>query len=89
MKAAAAFSCFANRLADRVCRSTLQFIVRVAESYPLKRVGLPEDVAKAVAFLASDMASFITGDRILVDGGGHLGSSFPSLPAPARPAAHK
>lgn len=36
---------------------------------PLKRPGLPEDVAKAVCFLASDDAAYITGQVIRVDGG--------------------
>ncbi len=36
---------------------------------PLKRYGQPEDVAKAVAFLASDAAAFITGHVLSVDGG--------------------
>ncbi len=36
---------------------------------PLGRAGQPEDVAKAVAFLASDYASYITGTTLLVDGG--------------------
>ena len=35
---------------------------------PLKRVGEPEDVANAFVFLASDMASYITGDILSVDG---------------------
>ena len=35
----------------------------------LKRNGLPEDIAKSVAFLAGDKASFITGTDLLVDGG--------------------
>ena len=39
------------------------------ERTPLGRFGTPEDVAKAVAFLASDKASFITGADLLVDGG--------------------
>ncbi len=37
--------------------------------YPMKRIGRPEEVASAVAFLASDESSFITGSSIYVDGG--------------------
>ncbi len=37
--------------------------------HPLGRVGLPEDIAAAVLFLASDEAAFITGESISVDGG--------------------
>lgn len=37
--------------------------------YPMKRLGLPEDVARLVAFLASDEASWITGETVRVDGG--------------------
>ncbi|MCX6760338.1 MAG: SDR family NAD(P)-dependent oxidoreductase, partial [Candidatus Nealsonbacteria bacterium] len=36
---------------------------------PLSRMGQPEDIANAVAFLASDKASYITGQTIIVDGG--------------------
>ena len=37
--------------------------------HPIGRLGKPEEVAKTVAFLASDDASFITGASLLVDGG--------------------
>jgi NAD(P)-dependent dehydrogenase (short-subunit alcohol dehydrogenase family) len=39
------------------------------EGVPLGRVGAPADVAEAVAFLASDAASYLTGDNLLVSGG--------------------
>jgi NAD(P)-dependent dehydrogenase (short-subunit alcohol dehydrogenase family) len=41
--------------------------------WPLKRLGQPEDVADAALFLASELASWITGHVLVVDGGGSLG----------------
>ena len=41
----------------------------IADSTPLMRIGTPEDVAYLIAFLASDRASFITGQTVTVDGG--------------------
>ena len=41
----------------------------LAEQTPLGRLGTPEDIAHAVAFLASDRASFITGQVLTADGG--------------------
>ena len=41
----------------------------VAAAYPMGRLGLPEDTAKAAAFLLSDDASWITGETLVVDGG--------------------
>jgi len=42
---------------------------KMAKAYPLRRLGKAEDVANAVVFLASDAASWITGQAISVDGG--------------------
>lgn len=39
---------------------------------PMKRMGVPDDIGQAVAFLASDAASFITGQKISVNGGNSL-----------------
>lgn len=39
------------------------------ELYPVGRIGKPEEIAKLVAFLSSDDASFITGGTYLIDGG--------------------
>jgi 3-oxoacyl-[acyl-carrier protein] reductase len=39
---------------------------------PAGRMGTPDDVANAVSFFASEAASFITGQRLIVDGGRHL-----------------
>lgn len=41
----------------------------VAAHYPLGRLGVPEDVGAAVAFLASDDAAWITGQTLVLDGG--------------------
>jgi NAD(P)-dependent dehydrogenase (short-subunit alcohol dehydrogenase family) len=45
------------------------FFAEFADRIPLGRVGQPEDVAAAVAFLASDQARHITGAALLIDGG--------------------
>jgi 3-oxoacyl-[acyl-carrier protein] reductase len=44
-----------------------------AQANPVRRVGYPEDIAAAAAFLCSDEASYITGQTLYVDGGAKLG----------------
>ncbi len=42
---------------------------KIVRQYPLRRIGLPQDVAPMVAFLASDLTSWLTGQVISVNGG--------------------
>lgn len=47
---------------------------RLLEAIPLARLGQPQDIAKAVAFLVSDDAAYITGQVLHVNGGMHMAS---------------
>ena len=49
-----------------------EFRAMNAEANPVKRVGHPEDIAAAAAFLCSDEASYITGQTLYVDGGAKI-----------------
>ncbi|WP_131114609.1 acetoacetyl-CoA reductase [Lichenihabitans psoromatis] len=45
---------------------------RVLPQIPMGRLGLPDEVAKAVAYLASEDASFVTGSTLTINGGQHM-----------------
>jgi 3-oxoacyl-[acyl-carrier protein] reductase len=58
--------------ARRVGVEPEDFRKAAAERNPVRRVGYPEDIAAAVAFLCSDEASYITGQTLYVDGGAKI-----------------
>lgn len=72
-----------NAVAPSVVRTRLAAALwdgieeHTASTHPLKRIGEPDDVARAIVFLASDAAAWITGVVLPVDGGvtGAVGSS--------------
>lgn len=49
---------------------------RIAKSLPTKRIGQPEDIANLATFLASDAASWITGETYVIDGGAGVSSGM-------------
>ena len=59
--------------AARVGMSVEDFRDAAAKNNPIGRVGAPEDIAAAAAFLCSDEASYITGQTLYVDGGARIG----------------
>ena len=48
------------------------FLTRAKDTHPLGRPGQADEVAALIVFLASERASFITGETIRVDGGRHI-----------------
>ena len=54
---------------EPVIESNPEILDGLVKHYPLGRIGEPDDVAKAVLFLASDDSSWITGQVLVVDGG--------------------
>jgi NAD(P)-dependent dehydrogenase (short-subunit alcohol dehydrogenase family) len=64
-----------NAVAPGVVRTKLSELLwradeqSVADSLPLARIGEPEDIGRAIAFLASDAAAWITGQTLVIDGG--------------------
>ena len=54
---------------DMTARMKPEMLEQLVDDVPLKRMAAPEEVADAVAFLASDKAAYITGQVLLIDGG--------------------
>jgi NAD(P)-dependent dehydrogenase (short-subunit alcohol dehydrogenase family) len=67
-----------NAVAPGVVRTKLSEVLwreqeqALSDSLPLGRIGEPEDIGRAIAFLASDAAAWITGQVLVIDGGAIL-----------------
>jgi NAD(P)-dependent dehydrogenase (short-subunit alcohol dehydrogenase family) len=59
----------ATELAAKAVLTSEQAKARIMSRTPMKRLGQPSEVADAVAWLASDAASYVTGEIVVVDGG--------------------
>ena len=57
------------RTLDLRHRKTEEFWKNALNSIPMDRMGSPDEIAKAVSFLASNDSSYITGVELFVDGG--------------------
>ena len=55
--------------ATALTRMPLSAKARILSRTPMRRLGQPSEVADAVAWLASDAASYITGEIVVIDGG--------------------
>ena len=56
-------------IAATVSEDTEEIVQQWGKGHPIGRLGTPDDIANVVLFLASDKASFMTGENVTVDGG--------------------
>ena len=66
---AAAPGTIATELAAKAVLTSIEAKAKIMSRTPMKRLGQPSEIADTVAFLASDAASYITGEIVVVDGG--------------------
>ena len=58
-----------TRTARETGRSPEEVMAELSQPIPLKRFGTPEEIAEVVYFLTSELASYVSGTCLLVDGG--------------------
>jgi NAD(P)-dependent dehydrogenase (short-subunit alcohol dehydrogenase family) len=56
-----------------------QFWTQVSDANPLRRVAVPADIAAAVLYLSSDLAGYVTGNVVTLDGGMNFVAALPEL----------
>ena len=59
----------ATELAAKAVLTSEEAKAKIMSRTPMKRLGQPSEIADTVAYLASDAASYITGEIVVVDGG--------------------
>ena len=74
----------ATELAQKAVLGSAEAAARIMSRTPLRRLGQPDEVAAVCAFLASDAASYMTGEVVYVDGG-RLALNYTMPPLPPAP----
>jgi NAD(P)-dependent dehydrogenase (short-subunit alcohol dehydrogenase family) len=74
----------ATELAQKAVLGSAEAATRIMSRTPLRRLGQPDEVAAVCAFLASDAASYMTGEVVYVDGG-RLALNYTMPPLPPTP----
>jgi NAD(P)-dependent dehydrogenase (short-subunit alcohol dehydrogenase family) len=74
----------ATELAQKAVLGSAEAAARIMSRTPLRRLGQPDEVAAVCAFLASDAASYMTGEVVYVDGG-RLALNYTMPPLPPTP----
>ena len=59
-------------MTDMVAKISSEFLDKLVGLIPMSRLGRPEDIARAVVFLASEDASYITGETLSINGGHNM-----------------
>jgi len=59
-------------MTDMVAKISQEVLDKIVNLIPMARLGKPEDIARAVVFLASEEASYITGETIAINGGHNM-----------------